>query len=186
MSFVLTVHYEGGERSFQLTLLEQMSMGKRLMGLGINDLIVRNHLMLQIPTGATTQLGHNHIAVPQHVHIELDVRDGSTRDIYLGDVRWEVGNDFRDGRDFQGGADDDDEVHLVPIVIGETLGELIGEGFAEEGDVWLHDARLGDIVIFLFRAVGAAFELALTFLVHVMLGSLPLHSRRCLLFTNCS
>lgn len=180
----LPVHCKG--KSFQLTLLEHMSVGKRLMDLGVNYLILRDHLMLQIPVSPTTQLRHDYIAISQHVDIELDVRDGSTRDVYLWDVRREIWHDFGDGGHFQGGADDDDEVDFVPIVVCETFGELIWKGLAEEGDVGLHDAGFWDVVIFLFRAVRAAFEFALTFLVHIMLGSLPFHSRRCLLFTNCS
>jgi hypothetical protein len=67
-------------------------------------------------------------------------------DVDLGYVAGEEVWDFRDGCDFHACAHDDDEVDLVLVEFFEAVEEIVGEGFAEEGDVGLHDAWLGNVV----------------------------------------
>jgi len=62
-------------------------------------------------------------------------------------------------------------------VADEALGESIWQLLAEEGDIWLHDACFGDIVVFLFLGIAVIVE-ALAFLVLTILGSFAFHSIR--------
>lgn len=57
-------------------------------------------------------------------------------------------------------------------MVGETLGEVVGKSFPEESNVGFHDAGLGDVVVFVRRAVGVALAL----LFWAVFGSLSLHA----------
>ena len=63
----------------------------------------------------------------------------------LGDVAGQKVGDLGHGGNLHAGAHDDDQVDLVPVDVLEAVEEVVGQGFAEEGDVGLHDARLGDV-----------------------------------------
>jgi hypothetical protein len=63
----------------------------------------------------------------------------------LGDVAGQKVGDLGHGGDLHAGAHDDDEIDLVPVDVLEAVEEVVGQGLAEEGDVRLHDARLGDV-----------------------------------------
>jgi len=132
--------------------------------------------MIEIPSRTPTQLGNYHIAVPQHINIEVDMRDRRPRDVHLRDVRRQVRYHLGDRCDFERRADDNDQVNEVLVVVGETLREFIGEGFAEERDVRFHDPRSWDIVVFFRRVVGVGIKPTLP-LVVTILRALALHSR---------
>lgn len=65
------------------------------------------------------------------------------RNVDLRCFWWQKPADFGDGRDLEGCANHDDEVHETFIVLREAIMESFGEVFAEEGDVrlgpWLVD-----------------------------------------------
>lgn len=124
-----------------------------LLGSHVDLLILGHHLMLKGPGEAATQLGNDDVAVAEEVDIEVDVGDGLARDVDLGDVRGEPADNLGDGGHLEGGADDDDEVDLVAVVLRQALGEGIGQSLAEEGDVGLHDASGGDVVLGLVGAL---------------------------------
>lgn len=75
------------------------------------------------------------------------VVDGGAADVDLGDVRVKEGHQLADGGDLEAGADDDDEVRLVAVVVDQAARELVWQRLAEEGDVGLHDAALGRHVV---------------------------------------
>src|SRR6478752_402667 len=67
----------------------------------------------------------------------------------------EPGHDLRYRRNLERSADNDDEVYLVAIVLGESSRELIGKSLAEEGDIGLHDTSTGDVILGLVGTIGA-------------------------------
>ena len=127
--------------------------------------------MAQIPPRSPTKLRHNNIARTQQVNIEINMRDFLLADIDLRDVSREIRHHLTYRRDLQTRADDDDQVDFVLIVVRQALGELVWERFAEECDVWFHDACFGDVVGAVGVGVGgvgvvvSAFFLILTAVV---------------------
>lgn len=133
------------------------------------NVVFFDHLMLQVPPRASAQLRHNRIAFPEHIDIEIDVLAGlserfstrceSRRDHEIGGGTYFARNvdlrcfwrqkpaDFGDGRDLEGCANHDDEVHEIFIVLREAIVESCREVFTEEGDVrlgrWLVDNLIG-------------------------------------------
>lgn len=106
-----------------------------------------DHFMLKSPPSPTTQLHDDIIALPNQLHIKLDVPNRFARDV---DVRNRVGDgvgDFADGRDFEGGTNNDDQVGALGVALREAVEEFLGELLAEEGYVRLHHAGLGDVVV---------------------------------------
>lgn len=143
------------------------------------DLLIRgDHLVLEVPACASAQLRHHDVAIAQHVHVEIDMRDRRARDVDLRHVRGEVWHDFRDGRDFQRGANHDDQIDEVFVVVGDAVGEAVGERFSKEGDVRFHDARLGVVVVIFGGAVCSVEVEALFLLVLTVVRALTLHGCR--------
>lgn len=130
-----------------------MPVLEALLGAHIDALALGYHLVLQRPAQSAAQLRHHGVAVAQQVDVEVDVADALAGHVNLRHVGGEPTDDFRDGRHLEAGADDDDEVHLVAVVLRQPLGEGVGEGLAEKGDVGLHDAGLGNVVLALLRVV---------------------------------
>jgi len=54
--------------------------------LNLDDLVIWDHFMLQLPPGSTAQLGDDNVAVPEEVDIKIHVRHRRARDVDLGDV----------------------------------------------------------------------------------------------------
>jgi len=103
------------------------------------------HLVFQRPPRPSRQLRNHDVAVAEEVDVEIDVVDRIARDVDLRYVAGEKVWDFGYGGDFHGRAHDDDEVDFVFIHVLEAVEEIVGQGFAEEGDVRFHDAGLGDV-----------------------------------------
>lgn len=109
-------------------------------------LIGRYHGVVEIPTRAAAELGDDDVAVAQEVDVEVDVAHGRARDVDLRYVRGQERDDLGHGRHLERRADDDDEVDEVAVVLHQPLGKLVGKRLAEEGDVRLHDAGLGNVI----------------------------------------
>lgn len=116
-------------------------------GAHVNDLVLGHHFVLKRPAEATAQLGDDSVAVTKKVNVKVDVGDGLSRDIDLRNVRGQPAHNLGDRGDLEGCADDDDEINLVAVVFGEAAGELVGQSLAEEGNIGLHDASGGDVVL---------------------------------------
>ncbi|KAH6608563.1 hypothetical protein Trco_001909 [Trichoderma cornu-damae] len=151
-----------------LGVLDVALVGRRLVGgkdvaagvaflcAHVNDLVGRHHLVDQRPPEPPAQLRHDDVAVAQQVDVEVDVGDGLAGNVDLRDMGRQEADNLGHGRDLERGANHNDQVHLVPVVFREAAGEFVGQGFAEKGNVGLHDARAGDVVVrVLVRAVVA-------------------------------
>ena len=116
--------------------------------------------MLQLPPGTTTELIHDCITVSQELNVEVDVLDRLARDKDVWDVFGQVIGHLRHWYHLQRCADDNAEVDRLTILFREPIKEIIRELFAEERDVWLHNAGLLDTVGAL--VVAAVFEIIST------------------------
>lgn len=132
--------------------LEVMPALVAFFKLNVNLLVRRDHIVLQVPPGASAELRDDDVAVAEEIDIEVDVGHGRARDVDLRDVRREVGYHLGHGGDLEGGADDYDKVYNVAIMLDQASAELVGQSLPKEGDIGFHNAGGWDIVV-LIRAV---------------------------------
>ena len=128
--------------------------------------------MLQIPSGAPTELRDHDVAVTQEVDVEVGVgtglRVGKVSNVGAGQQKMDTyfsGNielrnmvrqdsdDFRHGGYLQRGPYHENEIHEVSIMTHQPVVEGCREVLAKECDIRLHDARNRDIVVFIIRTI---------------------------------
>lgn len=56
-----------------LPLREDMPTLKPILQSNVHDLVLRNHIMLQIPPSPPTKLSHHNVAITKHIDIEIDM-----------------------------------------------------------------------------------------------------------------
>lgn len=111
----------------------------------LDRLAIGYHFVAEIPTRTTGQLGHDNIAIAKKVNVKVDMVDGISGDVYLRYVsRQEVGY-LGDRGDLHARTHDNNQVHLVFVHVFQPVEEVVGECFAKEGNVWLHDAGLRNV-----------------------------------------
>ena len=71
--------------------------------------------MPQLPPRPPTKLKNNIIAIPQKLHIEIHVLNRLARDVDMRDAMREMVGHLAHWSDFQGGSDDEHEVHGLDV-----------------------------------------------------------------------
>lgn len=113
----------------------------------VDGLVLRDHLVVQIPASALAQLSHDDVAISYEVDVKIVVLNGLARDVNLRDVRVQKGDQLANGGDLERGADDDHQVCHLAVHINQAAREFVGQRLTEEGDVWFHDAALAGHVV---------------------------------------
>jgi hypothetical protein len=57
-----------------------------LLEVDVDLLVGGDHVVVQIPTKVSAQLGHDHVAVAEQVDVEIDVVNGGPGNVDLGNV----------------------------------------------------------------------------------------------------
>jgi hypothetical protein len=142
--------------------LDAIDMFNLIDSLYFVGLALRYHLMLEVPAGAAGEFSYDYVAVAEEVDVKVDMVDWLVhvslrssnvhhnthipRDEDLGYIARQEVWDLRDGSNFHACAHDDDQIYLVLVNLLQAVEEVIRKCFAEEGDVWLHDAWLWYVV----------------------------------------
>lgn len=130
-----------------------------------------DHVVLQRPASAPTELKNNVVTIPQQLDVKVDMLDRFAGDIDEGYLGGEDIRDIGDRSDLQRGADDDHKVDNLRILFLQTIEEVIRQSLAEESDIRLHDAR-GKVVVLIVVRIGEIVPVALLFLLLLLFASL--------------
>ena len=101
--------------------LEVMPALVAFFKLNVNLLVRRDHIVLQVPPGASAELRDDDVAVAEEIDIEVDVGHGRARDVDLRDVRREVGYHLGHGGDLEMGPSSE------PIEVEDNPSDWVDE-----------------------------------------------------------